>query len=486
MHSGARRDGHASARLQRRAALCALTLVQAATSGAFRVDHDSNLTSSLRAERQRAEALWRRGEGLLWFQHYRRAGGTSLCQLLRDVPQAQFLLARGEACQPEDWKLRDAVAVCEHNLTLVGQELRVQDGNAFAQEYGSIPGRDLAGHRSRRYRLRHWVFVATMREPWSRFWSQVRYEMATCLADPSAMTACIGGNFEALGYWWSPTAHPDTILGVPGERTWESPRLYVDNYYTRVLLNKTDFKEWPRLQASDMYKSLDLLRERFSGVIIAEDFRRSALQLACALDLDVAKARAKLGVVIRPYMEHANLMEVPDDERRLGVENMKSLRSTFVRRNAYDYALYAEAKRLSKRRVAACARHRPDVRELYLNPPPLVEPPRAPPVKAGDPVQPQASVDDLFGCTGGSLEWDDEAQQYNLLCPRTAEQHAASWWSSKNNNGPKRKKGHRAIGWDCWSAGFTWATCCADNFGPKGNVECWDKEFTHRRCCFAE
>jgi len=447
-----------------------------------------NLTIALRSERLRAEELWRRGDGLLWFQHYRRAGGTSLCQLLREgLPQAEFLLARGEACQPEDWKLRDAVAVCEHNLTLVGEELRVQDGNAFAQEYGSVPGRDLLGHRARRHRLRHWVFVATLREPWSRFWSQLRYELATCLSDASALTMCIGGNFEALGHWWSPTAHRDTILGVAGnESTWKTPELYVDNYYTRVLLNKTDLEEWPRLEPNDMTAAIMLLRERFSAVIIAEEFRISALQLACSLDLDLEKARSKLGVKIRPYSEHAALMEVPEDESRLGKTNIAALRTRFVQKNAFDYALYAAAKQLSKQRVHQCARRRPSVQALRLSPPPIMEPPATPSPKAGDQLPPEIGVDDLFGCNGGKLEFDDVRGNYMLYCPRSAEQHATSWWSSEKYNGPKRKKGQRAQGWECWKNGFSWASCCESSFGPKGNVECWDGDFTHSRCCLSE
>lgn len=446
-----------------------------------------NLTTALRADRLQAEELWRRGEGLLWFQHYRRAGGTSLCQLLREVPQATFLLARSEACQPEDWKLRDAVAVCEHNLTLVGEELRVQDANAFAQEYGSVPGRHLVGHRVQRHRLRHWVFVATLREPWSRFWSQLRYELATCLMDATALTACIGGNFESLGNWWSPTAHRDTVLGVAGnESTWTTPRLYVDNYYTRVLLNKTDFDEWPRLAPHDMKFALALLRERFSAVIIAEDFRISALQLACALDLNIDKAKAKLGVKIRPYSEHAALMEVPEDESRLGKRNVDALRSRFVQKNSFDYALYAEARKLSKRRVHECARRRPDVEAVRRSPPPIIEPPKALAPKAGDALPPPIGVDDLFGCSGGNLEFDEKRGQYMLYCPRSAEQHATSWWSSERNIGPKRKKGQRALGWECWKNGFSWASCCESSFGPKGNQECWDEDFTHTRCCVAE
>ncbi|CAJ1344450.1 unnamed protein product, partial [Effrenium voratum] len=70
-----------------------------------------NLSRALQLERDRATDAWRQGQGLLWFQHLRRAGGTSLCHLLHTVHHAKFVEGRSEACQPEDWKLRDARAV---------------------------------------------------------------------------------------------------------------------------------------------------------------------------------------------------------------------------------------------------------------------------------------------------------------------------------------------------------------------------------------
>lgn len=191
--------------------------VRVGEAATFRTAGELNITEQLKSERLFAEDRWRRGQGLLWFQHYRRAGGTSLCHLLRDaVPDARFLVARGQACQPEDWTLRDAMAICEHNVTLIGLDLQMQGANAFAQEYGPIPGPYLLGHRVQRHMLRDWVFVASIRDPWKRFWSQLRYEMATCLVHANALARCIGGNFEELGYWWSPTAHRDSVLGVPG------------------------------------------------------------------------------------------------------------------------------------------------------------------------------------------------------------------------------------------------------------------------------
>jgi hypothetical protein len=440
-----------------------------------------NLTQKLRLERRDAEEQWHRGRGFLWFQHYRRAGGTSLCHLLRGaVPHARFLVARGQACQPEDWTLRDAVKICENNLTLVSLDLKMQGGNAFAQEYGAIPGPTLFGHRIRRHSMRDWVFVASMRDPWQRFWSQLKYELATCLAGPKALALCIGGNFEMLGYWWSPTAHRDSVLGVPGARISETPELYVDNYYTRILLNLTDIDGTGKLTMEDLYRALDLLEHRVSAVVIMEDFATSALQLACSLGLDLESAHPLLRKRVRPYEQQEAMMAVPQEEDALGKLNMKALRASFVRKNWADYALYSAARVLSRKRLAACRKLRPDVEQLIRNPPPITD------VKEqADPLSPEVGVDDIFGCTGGSVE-ETASGEFLLKCPRSAVQHADSWWSAQNaDDRPKRKRGQAAIGAECWKTGFTWSSCCSNRFGPGGNKDCWDTSFTYDRCCVA-
>lgn len=446
-------------------------------------DGTLNITEQLRLERLNAEELWHSGQGVLWFQHYRRAGGTSLCHLLRSaVPLARFLLARGQACQPEDWNLRDAVSVCEHNLTLVRLDLQMQGGNAFAQEYGPMPGADLIGHRVRRHRLRNWVFVASIRDPWSRFWSQLKYELATCLSHPNALARCVGGNFEELGHWWSPTAHRDSVLGVPPARISDTPALYVDNYYTRILLNRTDIGE--PLTVQDLYLALEILEHRVSAVIIVEDFATSALQLACSLGLDVDQAYPLLRKKVRPYESHEALMQVPQEESALGKKNVEILRSRFVRRNWADYSLYSHARVLSRKRLAACGKRRPEIENLRLHPPPVLEVPKpASAPKEGDPLQPEISVDDLFGCTGGSVELG-ESGQYILKCPRSASQHADSWWATQTtDDAPVRKRGQAAVGAECWKMGFSWSSCCSSRFGARGNRDCWDKSFTFERCC---
>mmetsp|Transcript_35291 Transcript_35291/g.93082 ORF Transcript_35291/g.93082 Transcript_35291/m.93082 type:complete len:469 (-) Transcript_35291:72-1478(-) len=440
-----------------------------------------NFTQALRAERLHAEALWRSGRGLLWFQHFRRAGGTSLCHLLRAAaPIARFLLARGEACQPEDWKLRDAVAICEQNLTLLSAELRVLEGNAFAQEYGPIPGPVLLGHRALRHGLRDWVFIASMRDPWSRFWSQLRYEMATCLVNAKALALCVSGRFELLGHYWSPTAHPHSVLGVPGAAIAPGPEVYVDNYYTRVLLNRTDVSG-PALTKNDLEDAMVLLKERISVVVIAEDFANTALLLACSLGMDLEQARPLLRTRIRPYEAHESLMtDIPQDESDLGLEDVRALRTRFVRKNSFDYALYAHARAIARHRLATCTRKRPDIDIVRRTMP------EEDLTATTTTTTVELTIDDLFGCTGGFLEVTEKGE-YFLKCPRNAMQHATSWWSSLGAEGePKRKLGQPIPGKDCWKNGFTWATCCAPSFGPRGNTKCWDHDFTHERCCVSE
>merc|ERR1711974_249951 len=130
-------------------------------------------------------------------------------------------------------------------------------------------------------------------------------------------------------------------------------------------------------------------------------------------------------------------------------------------------------------RVAACARKRRDVDNLRRNMP------KEELLDTTTTTSVELTVDDLFGCNGGSLELT-ESGEYFLNCPRYAGQHADSWWSSLDMEGqPKRKLGQRPIGADCWKAGFSWATCCAPRFGPDGNGKCWDADFNYRRCCVA-
>merc|ERR1712060_962961 len=142
------------------------------------------------------------------------------------------------------------------------------------------------------------------------------------------------------------------------------------------------------------------------------------------------------------------------------------------------YALYAHARSLARKRLASCARERPDVNALRRRLPKELEM-----VQTTTTTSLELTVDDLFGCNGGSLELGENGD-YILKCPRDAKQHANSWWSTQMSDGmPPRKLGQKPIGADCWKSGFSWVTCCAPSFGPDGNIDCWDAKFNYRRCC---
>eukprot|EP00913_Durusdinium_trenchii_P012411 g11652.t1 len=113
-----------------------------------------------------------------------------------------------------------------HNLTTLATELRLLGGNAFSQEYGALPSRELLARGAARRSMRRWVFVTNIRDPWSRFWSQLRHEMAPCLSTVQALAVCVAGQHQRLGPWWSPTSHIDSVLGVSGFRISASPHIY--------------------------------------------------------------------------------------------------------------------------------------------------------------------------------------------------------------------------------------------------------------------
>ncbi|CAK0860310.1 unnamed protein product [Prorocentrum cordatum] len=292
--------------------------------------------------------------------------------------------------------------------------------------------------------------------------------MAPCLGDPRHLAACIGGNFGQIGDWWSPTAHPDSVLGVPEARLGPSPALYTDNYYARVLLNRTDVAG-PPLTDADFDAAARLLEERFSAVVVVEDFARSALQLVCAVGLDPGLARPLLRTRVRPYAAHEAMMIVPESDAHLGKRNADALRARFYRRNQLDYALYSRARATSSRRLAACARSRPEVERLWRAP--LEEMSSAPPEPTPPPQPGGVSIDDLFGCSGGRIEQQPDGV-YLLACPRSAAAKASSWWSGQvGNEAPPRKLGQPVPGAECWREGFSWQTCCAGRFGSQGNLE---------------
>ena len=249
--------------------------------------------------------------------------------------------------------------------------------------------------------------------------------------------------------------------------------MYADNYYTRILLNRTDLSG-PQLTTWEYELARSLLFDRMSTVIITEDFARSALQLACSLGLDLETARPLLRTRVRPYERHQAMLEIPT-ESDLGPSDVEALRQSFVKKNSFDYSLYSHAKRISRARLAQCARRNALVAELK-DAPVLQEELPAPAPKA----HPLLSVDEMFGCTNGSLR-ELEDGNYMLICPRSMEQSSQSWWSPLGT--PKRKLGQRLPGDSCWKEGFHWAACCDPGYGPGGNAACWDQHHNFAKCC---
>eukprot|EP00746_Dinoflagellata_sp_MGD_P077288 gnl/MRDRNA2_/MRDRNA2_31028_c0_seq1.p1 gnl/MRDRNA2_/MRDRNA2_31028_c0~~gnl/MRDRNA2_/MRDRNA2_31028_c0_seq1.p1 ORF type:complete len:461 (+),score=71.32 gnl/MRDRNA2_/MRDRNA2_31028_c0_seq1:87-1469(+) len=428
----------------------------------------ANLSVALLEDRAVAEQNWHEGHGLLWFQHLRRTGGTSLCQILRG--EGSVRAGKGDACQHSEFFMKDVGAAGGHNLSLVAAELRVMKINGFAQEYGPFPGPRLLSREGRR--LRSWSFIVSIRDPWARLWSQLKYEMSTCLQDVESLTACINGDFDSLGYWWSPTQHRDNILGQPGQG-FPSPALYVDNYFTRILLNRTYPED--ELDEGDLEMAQTLLH-RASAVIVLEDFQLSIVQLHCSLGFSLDH---RLQVHVRPYEKH-EYISVAEVEKKLPRKEVEKLKQLFIKRNHLDYALYAFARKLARQRLAACSARGPSwrkrLREVLKAPPPSV--------KNLDPPE-EASLDDLFGCNGATLV-PGEYGKLVLACPRVASDHTTSWWSSEEVDGvkiPKRKLGRELPGAECWRKGFSWSVCCAPRFGKTGNKKCWDQWYNHERCC---
>merc|ERR1711862_712613 len=124
----------------------------------------------------------------------------------------------------------------------------------------------------------------------------------------------------------------------------------------------------------------------------------------------------------------------------LGPNEVDILRTTFVRRNRYDYALYAHARTLAKRRVAACGRVNAGVEALRRTPAEEFNVDTS--TETTTPFV-EMTVDDLFGCSGGSLEATDNGT-YILICPRSATSTPTlgglRWHRRVNRNGSLERR----------------------------------------------
>ena len=234
----------------------------------------------------------------------------------------------------------------------------------------------------------------------------------------------------------------------------------------------------PPLTKDDLDDAKAILTHRFSTVVILEDFAHSALQLACTIGLDLTDAKKLFRTRVRPYQQHQAMLQLPS-ESDIGTDILEQMRHRFTVMNSMDFELYWHAKKLSKRRVAACARRDKRVAEILRLPqqPEELEE-HAERLSASEK---HPTLDDIFGCVGATLEATEDGSAYLLKCPRMLGQETRSWWDAEGE--PTRKLGEKPIGKDCWAETFTWSACCATKFGPDGNHLCWGGGYSYRRCC---
>jgi len=193
-----------------------------------------------------------------------------------------------------------------------------------------------------------WVFVTSLRSPWTRVLSQVQHEMWPCCSSAQLFQHCVRGKYREV--WWAADNHPDTILGIPPHRVSDSPGVFFDNYYTRVLSGKTLAEG---VGPEDVNTALLALR-RFSVIVVLEEVALTHWQFVCYLGIRI----------LRSPRRHNTWSAHKDSQQSGHIKKVCDLvseasRSEFELRNVLDEQVYTAGKALAIERVAACAREPP-------------------------------------------------------------------------------------------------------------------------------
>mmetsp|Transcript_47068 Transcript_47068/g.102355 ORF Transcript_47068/g.102355 Transcript_47068/m.102355 type:complete len:345 (+) Transcript_47068:3-1037(+) len=297
-----------------------------------------------------AEALWRAGAGQLWFQHMRRAGGTMMCrEMLNHIDDIDW--ARGRSHVREDlerWGCLNPWWEMQNILSFVGgapaisEVLNVNGSfNSVAQEYGPLPAVYDAEYAD-------WVFVTSLRNPWARLLSQVQHEMWPCCTSVQVFQQCVRGQHREV--WWAADNHPDTILGIPPHRISDTPSVFFDNYYTRVLSGKT----WAENVGPEDVKTALLALRRVSVILVLEEVALTHWQFVCSLGIRILKSPKRHNT----WSAHQGTEHSETVKKVCGIVSEAS-RSEFAQRNVLDEQVYTAGRALAIERVAACAREPP-------------------------------------------------------------------------------------------------------------------------------
>jgi len=155
-----------------------------------------------------------RGDGLLWLQRIPKAGGTTMCSVIRDnVPAAMH----GCFLEPKNrtrLRLSNKGLDIYSSMTQVETVARECKVRAIATEHGAMPPYTRMADRAR------WVFITIMRDPLDRLLSQIQWVAQSSGAKPVTSSSLVSQAYNLSR----------------GNVRWVN--CWVDNLATRVFANK--------------------------------------------------------------------------------------------------------------------------------------------------------------------------------------------------------------------------------------------------------
>jgi len=95
---------------------------------------------------------------------------------------------------------------------------------------------------------------------------------------------------------------------------------------------------------------------------------------------------------------------------------------------------------------------------------------------SGDEVDPWSSVVEAFH---GVATWASIQRAAATESVSESWNSVAAWISTQTGAASPEKWFEQA----CGGSGFTWAMCCSNDLGPRGNPTCWDRSHRHDGCC---
>lgn len=229
----------------------------------------NNENSDIVAQARSAESIWKSGKGYLWLQHARKAGGTSLCMILRDNAKGLVKVTPSDFANQIQWQTCQLVKFCSDcnlkkrfkdkasSLSPVLRTVMKKSGrNIIEVEGNGVPVDLLEGDQ-----WSDFVFITSIRNPIERIKSSLRHDakFESCREEtmtPEQTASCLS---RYLG--------KETILETCQE--W----IYVcfSNYFVRMFSGM----ELEYTNDKDMIHRAKRNFHRFSCVIMQEEWSRT-------------------------------------------------------------------------------------------------------------------------------------------------------------------------------------------------------------------